>query len=157
MQELYRTEELRLLEARARAGLPPGTLMQRAGAAAAEAAHAWLGAQLPSPAGPTPINDAGRDGAASSAAILVLCGPGDNGGDGFRCAAALQGLGHACLCWAPLPGASPDAQAARQCWEQLGGRTVAQLPAEGRFALVVDGIFGIGAARPLDGVFLDAL
>jgi len=147
MQKLYRTAELRILEKQAREGLPPGTLMQRAGAAAAAAIDARWRALQP---GAVQRSNGGP------AAVLVLCGPGDNGGDGFRCASALQDLGHACVCWAPLIGASADAQAARRRWDEQGP-TVAQLPVEQRFDLVVDALFGIGAVRALEGQFLAAL
>jgi hydroxyethylthiazole kinase-like uncharacterized protein yjeF len=157
MQKLYRTEELRILETRARAGLPAGTLMQRAGAAAAQAIHAIRREPTLGVALPAPINDDRNPAGVRPASILVLCGPGDNGGDGFECAAALRQRGHACLCWAPLASASVDAQAARRRWEDQQGVTVAQLPIDGHYDLVVDALLGIGAARPLDGALLAAL
>ena len=136
MHSLYRTEALRALEAGARASLPPGTLMERAGQAAA----AWILAS-----GPVPGN------------ILVLCGPGDNGGDGYCCALALRAAGQACRCWAPLPSQSPDARAARAQWQATGGETLHELPEAQGIGLVVDALLGIGAARPLREPLLPAL
>jgi hydroxyethylthiazole kinase-like uncharacterized protein yjeF len=140
MNTLYRIEELRALESRVRAGLPPGTLMTRAGKAAALAVDRWI-----------------RGGAPSGerlGSVLVLCGPGDNGGDGFACASQLHVLGHACVCWAPLPTASADAQAARARWEHVGGRTLDRLPDAEPIELVVDALLGIGARRPLGDALL---
>jgi NAD(P)H-hydrate epimerase len=86
------------------------------------------------------------------APTLVLCGPGNNGGDGFVVARRLQGAG-----W-PVQVASlgqpgglrGDAASAAQAWS---GRTVALEPGalEGA-GLVVDALFGAGLGRPLDGI-----
>ena len=154
MQTLYRTKELRNRENRARAGLPPGTLMQRAGDAAARAIDAFLRAAPPA-GGPV---DAQTSGAAGhGAAILLLCGAGDNGGDGFVCALALRQLGYRCTCWAPMASASADAQSARQRWQAASGAIVSTLPAQDHFDCIVDALLGIGVRRPLDGALLAAL
>ncbi len=146
MTVLYRSDELRRLEERAGKGLPSGTLMQRAGASAAEWVHAWLGAHL------APIRPRAAQGQ-----LLVLCGPGNNGGDGYACASALRRLGHHCLCWAPRAGNRTDALAARARWQQDGGRVTTGLPESSHVAVVIDALFGIGVQRPLDGPYLDAL
>ncbi len=144
MRELYRTAELRRREHDARAALPAGTLMQRAGEAAARAIDARWRAMR-------------STGAPSPAAILLLCGPGDNGGDGFACALALRALGHECTCWAPLPSASPDARDARERWRAAPGTILDRLPDLGRFDLAVDALLGIGVTRPLGGDLLAGL
>ena len=135
MNPLSRTAELRRLEAQSAAGLAPGTLMARAGQGAAR----WLDAQL----------------AARPASFLVLCGPGNNGGDGYVCARVLREMGHACVCWAPAPPAPDDARQAHDAWRRSGGSCVAQLPTD-RFDVIVDAMFGIGLARPLSGPYLQA-
>jgi hydroxyethylthiazole kinase-like uncharacterized protein yjeF len=48
-----------------------------------------------------------------------------------------------------------DARAAFQRWHDRGGAVLAAL-ADRRFDIVVDALFGIGLARPLQGEFLDA-
>ena len=136
MNALYRTDELRRIEQAESARLAPGTLMQRAGQSAA----AWLH----------------RSVDARPCSFLVLCGPGNNGGDGFVCASALRALGHACLCWAPATSASEDARAARSAWSAGGGAICEQLPGGQRFDVLVDAMFGIGLARPLSGAYRDA-
>ncbi len=145
MHVLHRIEEIRNLERRSRAGLAPGALMQRAGQAAARMIDALLQAPPAGVAGPpdTPV--------------IVLCGPGDNGGDGFACALELAALGHTCHCWAPLPSASTDARAARARWEAAGGTVLADLPVDAPLRLVVDALLGIGAARPLGEPLLAGL
>ena len=101
------TEEIRRIEAQAAGAAPP--LMERAGAAAAE-----LAARL--------VPDERKD-------VLVLAGPGNNGGDARIAAARLR--------------------------EQFYRVTVATRPEElatqARWSLVIDGLFGIGLARDVEG------
>jgi hydroxyethylthiazole kinase-like uncharacterized protein yjeF len=144
MSLLYRTEELRRREATAAQDLPPGTLMARAGSGAA----AWIHERRAREAA------AGRT---HPGRILVLCGPGNNGGDGYSCARALRELGHEVACWAARASRAPEALAARARWEQPGGSVLATLPDPAGVALVVDALFGIGVERPLDEPFLGAL
>ncbi|WP_347304309.1 NAD(P)H-hydrate dehydratase [Croceibacterium sp. TMG7-5b_MA50] len=95
-------------------------LMERAGAGAAE----WVWRIC-----------AGR-------AVTVLCGPGNNGGDGYVIARILAERGVPVSVVAPLAPASDAAKAARARW---GGEPVAQ--AEGD--VLVDCLFGTGLSRPL--------
>ena len=93
----------------------------------------------------------------TSRPIAILCGPGNNGGDGFVIARLLRAagwparlalLGNA----ASLPG---DAQANAARWE---GPTEVLAPAVLDGAeLVVDALFGAGLARDIDGVVLETL
>lgn len=94
---------------------------------------------------------------------LVLCGPGNNGGDGYVIARLLAeagadvrvlGLGDA----ARLP---PDAARARKLWPGAVGSfdragMIAAAEAAGRtgqaWLVVVDALFGIGQRGPLDAV-----
>jgi ADP-dependent NAD(P)H-hydrate dehydratase / NAD(P)H-hydrate epimerase len=124
---VYRSHELRAIEASAR-HLP---LMERAGLAAAEVARTMAGEH--------------------GGSILVLAGPGNNGGDAFVVARWLRQ-------WFFVPTvvfradpskAPPDAAAAYRAFLDAGGTTVPDVPADWRGALIVDGLFGIGLARPL--------
>lgn len=135
---LYRVDELRAIERAAQAALAPGTLMARAGHAAAE----WI---------------AHRHGG-SARSVAVVCGPGNNGGDGFVVAAGLRARGHdvCCVLLAGEP-ATDDARAALERWTAGGGRVEPRLPVDRRFEVVIDALFGIGLARPLAGDFLDAV
>jgi hydroxyethylthiazole kinase-like uncharacterized protein yjeF len=132
---LFNTQQLRAHEARAQAGLPAGTLMQRAGRAAAET----IRAQWP-----------------QARAIAVVCGPGNNGGDGYVCARELKAGGCAVACVALAETTTADARAARQAWLDAGGAIAGALPTTGTCDLIVDAMFGIGLARPLQGRFADA-
>ncbi len=84
--------------------------------------------------------------------VLILCGPGNNGGDGFVCGQALRAAGwpvRIALLGEPerLKG---DAAAALELWDAA----VEPMTAEslGDAGLVVDAVFGAGLTRPLDGI-----
>jgi ADP-dependent NAD(P)H-hydrate dehydratase / NAD(P)H-hydrate epimerase len=138
-QPVYLTEDIRALErvAAERPGATP--LMQVAGLAAAEYARELLG-------------ENGRK-------VLVLAGPGNNGGDAFELAAHLKRWFYRVeLVFAgDEHQLSDDALAALRRWRECGGNTYAAPPAALRPDLVVDGLFGIGLARPLEGGYAELI
>jgi NAD(P)H-hydrate epimerase len=80
---------------------------------------------------------------------LILCGPGNNGGDGYVIARALAEAGWPVRVAALAEPRGGDALAWRRRWSG----TVEPLVPDGLdgAALVVDALFGAGLARPLDG------
>ncbi|MDQ8021626.1 MAG: NAD(P)H-hydrate dehydratase [Moraxellaceae bacterium] len=130
MSALLPATAIRAVEARHHDLLPP--LMERAGRAAADVALRILGE--------------------ARGCVLVVAGPGNNGGDGFVVARLLKEAGrdvvvacHSDACVLP-----PDAASARAAWDAAGGRTVADFVGS-QWGLVVDALFGIGLKRPVDG------
>ncbi len=91
---------------------------------------------------------------AAGGPILVLCGPGNNGGDGYVAARILTARGAAVRVAALAPPATDLAQVARRRWtgpvEPLGPDTA---PAP----LIVDALFGMGLSRPLSDELFDIL
>lgn len=81
----------------------------------------------------------------------VLCGPGDNGGDGYVAARILRDKGIDVQVLAlGVPKNGTAAAAARAAWgDGIKDADVAHLR-EG--AVVIDALFGAGLSRPLDGV-----
>jgi len=128
---IYTTAAIRKLEELAAPA--SGTLMERAGAAAAEYARSLCG-----------------DTAKS---VLVLAGPGNNGGDAFEVATHLKRwFFRVNVVFSGERGKlRKDALAALGKWEAAGGTLLHGIPGESRFGLVVDGLFGIGLKRPLAG------
>lgn len=88
---------------------------------------------------------------AGSGHAVVLCGPGNNGGDGYVIARLLADAGWRVAVHALAPPATPDARTVRARWS--GG--VADL-ADLRWQdlvdrpLVVDALFGTGLVRPVE-------
>jgi NAD(P)H-hydrate epimerase len=123
-------------------GLPAATLMETAGRAVADAALHMLGA------------DRGH--------VAVVCGPGNNGGDGFVAARVLRDRGIDAVVYLAVgrDGVRGDARVHLQIFERAGGTvrmlaTPEQLGAlDARIidaALVIDALFGIGMTRPIEG------
>ncbi|MDB5692387.1 MAG: NAD(P)H-hydrate dehydratase [Alphaproteobacteria bacterium] len=125
-------DEMRAAEAAAiGVGTPVEILMERAGAGAAEAIRRY--------AGPVPA--------------LILCGPGNNGGDGYVVARHLRARGIAVQVAALAEPKSEAARAARDAW---GGPIVSLADAEPR-PLLIDALFGTGLTRGLDGAVVQRL
>jgi len=113
------------------AGVPGLQLMEAAGRAVAEAV---LGLER-----------------RSGAHVAVLCGPGNNGGDGFVAARLLaeQGLAVRVALLGPRDALKGDAASVAARWM---GRVEPLTPAIlAGAALVVDALFGAGLSRALDG------
>lgn len=82
---------------------------------------------------------------AAGRSVTVLCGPGNNGGDGYVIARALREAGNAVAVIAPLDPVTEAAQEARRRW----GAPVASDGAGAEGEVLVDCLFGSGLARPL--------
>ena len=106
------------------AGTSVGTLMDRAGQGIAQAARRL----------------------AAGAEILIVCGPGNNGGDGYVAAAALRAAG---LSVRVAAGADPKTDAARDARRRWIG-AVEPLSALRPAPILIDCLFGTGLTRPLD-------
>lgn len=122
-------EEMRRAEQSAfKAGLDSFVAMERAGRAVAAAICARWEAR------PT----------------LVLCGPGNNGGDGYVVATLLRQAGWPVTVTALAPPSSPDAIRAAAGWADpiLAGGDVVWPGPEG---LIIDALFGIGLGRAISG------
>jgi hydroxyethylthiazole kinase-like uncharacterized protein yjeF len=81
---------------------------------------------------------------AAGRSVTVLCGPGNNGGDGYVIARRLREAGNAVTVIAPLDPATDAAKEARRRW---GGAVSTAGGAGGE--VFVDCLFGSGLARPL--------
>jgi hydroxyethylthiazole kinase-like uncharacterized protein yjeF len=106
-------------------GTSVGQLMERAGAALAEAAYRF--------AGPLPM--------------LVLCGPGNNGGDGYVAARLLKARGIDARVAAIGEPGRDAAKAARAAWD---GAVESVADATEPAPVLVDALFGTGLKRGLE-------
>jgi hydroxyethylthiazole kinase-like uncharacterized protein yjeF len=143
MKPVVTAQEMRALDRTTidELGLPALTLMETAGRAVAEAALRMLGA------------DRGH--------VAVVCGPGNNGGDGFVAARVLRDRGIDAVVYlaAARDLVRDDARAHLEIFERAGGTvrmlaTPEQLAAlDARVidaALVIDALFGVGLSRPVE-------
>ncbi|MBO6901859.1 MAG: NAD(P)H-hydrate dehydratase [Rhizobiaceae bacterium] len=84
-------------------------------------------------------------------AFDILCGPGNNGGDGYVAARILAETGMPVTVWAHgTPRDGTEAADAANGWTG-GTRPLAKFRPR-REALIIDALFGAGLSRPLDGV-----
>lgn len=85
--------------------------------------------------------------------VLILAGPGNNGGDALVVAHHLAGQGFRVVVVSRADAARlpPDAARARQAWHASGDTVLADIPPAQRFSLVVDGLFGVGLTRDVAG------
>jgi hydroxyethylthiazole kinase-like uncharacterized protein yjeF len=136
MKPLYSVAQIRAIEQALAATLEPGALMQRAGQAAANVALALLAGQ-------------------ANRTVLLLAGPGNNGGDALEAAA---NLAHASagvdVSVIHLAGNGPVSAETTHALARARDGQVRFLDAlpEGAPGLVIDGLFGIGLTRALEGV-----
>jgi hydroxyethylthiazole kinase-like uncharacterized protein yjeF len=79
--------------------------------------------------------------------VTIICGPGDNGGDGYVIARLLKARGWPVAVWAIAEPASEGCRRARGQWNGAV-ETAGAAPPQG---LVVDAMFGAGLERPLRG------
>lgn len=79
----------------------------------------------------------------------VLCGPGNNGGDGYVIARRLKRRGWPVWVERLAPPSTADARAKAAQWK---GNTYSLRDDDGPAELVVDALFGAGLSRPLEGV-----
>ncbi len=89
---------------------------------------------------------------AAGRAVTVLCGPGNNGGDGYVIAESLRRRGLTVSAVAPVEPATATARHARDAYR---GEIVQS--AGGFHPVVVDALFGYGLSRPVTGVFAELL
>lgn len=131
-RNLITVAQMRAAEARViGAGTPGIVLMERAGRAVADAIRAR---------------------AQGRAAVAVLCGPGNNGGDGYVIARLMKDRGHPVTVYGLVPAGalSGDAARAAALWDGLvhpPQRFLEVAPAE----VTVVALFGTGLARDVTG------
>jgi len=119
------------------------TAAMRAAEAACAAAGTSL-AELMDRAGAAVADTAWR--MAAGGPVLILCGPGNNGGDGYVAAHLLAGRGAEVRVAALAEPATDLARAARARWEgPVEALSCETAPAP----LVVDALFGVGLTRPV--------
>lgn len=128
-------------------GIPAFTLMETAGRAVAEVALEWLADK-------------------AEVHVAVVCGPGNNGGDGFVAARVLRDAGIEAIAYlaAARDAVKGDAAAHLAVLERSGGVVLAIDTPQAlehvaddiaHAGLAIDALFGVGLTRPIEGHFAD--
>lgn len=129
MQPVYCVAQIRAIEQAHHAD----DLMQKAGAAIAHHVQGTL---------------------PESSSILILVGPGNNGGDALVAARLLKNAHKLTVVFFGDRARQPtDATTALDAWIADGGEVQTAIPNE-KWQLAIDGLFGIGLGRPLENEFL---
>ena len=157
MTELLTAAQMRAIEQAAiESGAVTGLeLMERAGAGVVEA----IFEEWPELEGPAPVAGAGGEylDKDETRRAVVLCGPGNNGGDGFVVARLLKERGWAVevVLYGDPDKLPPDARVNYERWLQLGEvRSLEDSGFDGwtdegsGISLVLDALFGTGLTRP---------
>lgn len=139
---LYTVNEIRQVEQEALANSPSYALMQRAGTAAGELAYELL------------------QSSEKERRVLVLAGPGNNGGDALEAASQLMNAGLKVYITLPYSAdhLTTNAQQALQNAKASRATFIASDDAainNTDWAMVIDGLFGIGLSRPITGPVQD--
>ncbi|WP_090370509.1 NAD(P)H-hydrate dehydratase [Nitrosospira sp. Nl5] len=138
---VYSTAEIREIEQRAAALPDSSDLMEKAGLAAAEVARDKLLTH-------------------DRTQVLVLAGPGNNGGDAFVVARHLRAWWFkvTLVFTGKREGLSGAARQMLEAWLLAGGEIIDEIPENKKCDAVIDGLFGIGLdrqqGRDLEGKYL---
>jgi ADP-dependent NAD(P)H-hydrate dehydratase / NAD(P)H-hydrate epimerase len=134
---VFLVREIREIERSTLAQASTQPLMERAGLAVAEHARNLIGEK--------------------EKRILLLAGPGNNGGDALVAARHLkQWWFDVTVVFTGAESKLPtDAKATLAEWKTAGGAVHESVPAGRHWDLVIDGLFGIGLERPLEGRYAE--
>ena len=129
---IFRAQEIKLIEQQVAARPDAPALMEKAGLAAAELARKLL---------------------QDKPAILIIAGPGNNGGDALVAARYLKSWWYnvTVVFTGTVTALPPEAAAALLSWQASGGTICSEIPAHTQWDLIIDGLFGTGLARDLTG------
>lgn len=97
-------------------------------------------------------------------AVLIVCGNGNNGGDGYAVARLLK------LCGGNVDVVSADAKHAsdvtkateanllqQKIWRAYGNEILSEIPQNKTYTVVIDAVFGVGLSRSIEGVYADVI
>ncbi|MBP3913683.1 MAG: NAD(P)H-hydrate dehydratase [Lachnospiraceae bacterium] len=125
-------------------GIPSASLMERAAYACADEAEKLL----------QKYGKGNRNAPEKSAGILVVCGSGNNGGDGYACGRilALRGFRVTFLAAGNPEHMSVEARRQEGICRKLG-MSILKDAEPNEYDLIIDALFGIGLTRPVEGSY----
>ena len=85
--------------------------------------------------------------------VCVVCGSGNNGGDGFAIARILKNMG--CSVDTYLVGnpehCTPETREQIRRLKECGGKITEDIPQDDSYSIVIDAVFGVGLSRKIEG------
>lgn len=90
--------------------------------------------------------------------VCVVCGSGNNGGDGFAVARLLIGKGKkvTTVMAGNLSHATPETRVQMEQFEKAGG-VISDEYRPGEYSIIVDAVFGVGLSRSVEGKYADLI
>ena len=87
--------------------------------------------------------------------VCVVCGSGNNGGDGFAIARILKNMG--CSVDTYLVGnpehCTPETREQIRRLKECGGKITEDIPQDNSYSIVIDAVFGVGLSRKIEGTY----
>ena len=85
--------------------------------------------------------------------VCVVCGSGNNGGDGFAIARILQNNRYSVetFCVGNPEHYTEETQEQMYCLQECGGKITYGMPQEDSYSVVIDAVFGVGLSRKVEG------
>ena len=87
--------------------------------------------------------------------VCVVCGSGNNGGDGFAIARILKNMG--CSVDTYLVGnpehCTPETREQIRRLQECGGKITEDIPQDNSYSIVIDAVFGVGLSRKIEGTY----
>jgi len=95
----------------------------------------------------------------NAARLLIVCGAGNNAGDGYVIARLAKSAGLNVTIWSLVAPEklSGDAATAWQEWQDCGGSVIKTQPTVTQFDVIVDAMLGTGLSRAVEGDFAQAV
>lgn len=91
--------------------------------------------------------------------VLVVCGSGNNGGDGYAIARLLKLAVFSVDVVLADKGAraTESNQTQKKIWEAYGNEILSQIPSDTNYTTVIDAVFGVGLSRNIEGHYADLI
>lgn len=89
---------------------------------------------------------------------LIVCGSGNNGGDGFAIGRILKSMGYetTVLFAGKKEHRTKECAFQMESFEKCGGRICDEYP-EGEYSIIIDALFGVGLSREIAGKYADII
>ena len=94
-----------------------------------------------------------------SARVLIVCGSGNNGGDGYAAARLLlqEHYEVTVVCAEDTARKTKENQFQKEIWRAYSGEILSQIPEQETYDAVIDAVFGVGLSRGVEGCYADLL